>query len=163
MKTLPANSTTALRVIGLGNILQRDEGAGIHAVRHLRDRGALPAEVECMDGGTGGFILLEALQDARRVILIDATDDGQAPGTITRRAPRFARDYPPSLAAHDIGLRDLLETSELLGRAPATLLFTISIRMPQELGTELSPEVAASMPHLATLVRSEVDRLAGSR
>jgi hydrogenase maturation protease len=145
-----------IRVIGLGNALLRDEGVGIHAVHRLRDSGLLPPGVDCVDGGTGGFILLETLQDARRVVLIDATDDGQPPGTITRMAPRYASEYPPSMAAHDVGLRDLLETSELLGHAPETVLFTVSVKMPQALGTELSPEVAACLPRLAELIVSEV-------
>ena len=43
----------------------------------------------CLDGGTGGFILLEPLQNAGHIILIDATDDGNPPGTVTRTTPRF--------------------------------------------------------------------------
>lgn len=157
MKTSPPGDRRPVRIIGLGNVLQRDEGAGIHAVRHLQNAGGLPRHVECVDGGTGGFVLLSALQDASRVILVDATNDGQLPGTITRLAPRFARDYPPALAAHDVGLRDLLETSELLGHAVPAVLYTVSIDMPQPLGTELSPPVAACLPGLASRIRAEVE------
>lgn len=158
MKTLPSSSTATTRVIGLGNVLLGDEGVGIHAVRHLLEHHVVPDGTDCIDGGTGGFVLLSALQDVGRVILIDATDDGQPPGTITRLTPRYTRDYPPSLAAHDIGLRDLLVTSELLGQAPDAVLFTISVHMPQALGTELSEPVAACLPDLADVIRVELAR-----
>ena len=65
--------------------------------------------MECLDGGTGGFILLEPLQNADRIILIDAAADENPIGTVTRTTPRFSRDYPPTLTAHDIGVKDLLD------------------------------------------------------
>src|ERR1035441_10799791 len=85
-----------------------DEGIGVHVVRAL-EKHTLPAGVECLDGGTGGFILLEPMQNADCVILIDAADDGNPPGTVTRTTPRFSHDYPPTLTAHDISIKDLLD------------------------------------------------------
>jgi len=58
-------------VLGLGNILMGDEGIGVYTVRALEQH-KLPPNVECLDGGTGGFTLLEPLQTADRIILIDA-------------------------------------------------------------------------------------------
>jgi len=55
-------------VLGLGNILMADEGVGVHVVRALEQH-PLPAHVECLDGGTGGFILLEPMQLADRVVM----------------------------------------------------------------------------------------------
>ena len=59
------------------------------------EKHTLPAGVECLDGGTGGFILLEPLQNADRIILIDAAADGNPPGTVTRTTPRFSRTIRP--------------------------------------------------------------------
>ncbi len=95
-------------VLGLGNVIMGDEGVGVHVVRAL-EKHTLPKAIECLDGGTGGFILLEPLQAADHIVLIDATDDGNSPGTVTRTTPRFSRDYPPTLTAHDIGVKDLLD------------------------------------------------------
>ena len=50
-------------VLGLGNVLMSDEGVGVHVVRAIEQM-QLPADVECLDGGTGGFLLLEPLQMA---------------------------------------------------------------------------------------------------
>jgi hydrogenase maturation protease len=101
------------------------------------------------------MVLLEPMQNAARLILVDATCDGQAPGTVSRLRPRFASEFPPSLTAHDIGLRDLLESFYLTGDAPEVVLFAVSITLPQDMTTELGPEVAAIVPDLARAVRAE--------
>jgi len=85
-------------MLGLGNVIMGDEGIGVHVVRAVEQGLAerpLARNVECLDGGTGGFTLLEPLQNAARVILIDAAADGNPEGTATRTTPRFSRDYPP--------------------------------------------------------------------
>jgi hydrogenase maturation protease len=143
-------------LLGIGNLLLGDEGVGVHVARHIMDGEALPPGVECLDGGTGSLVLLEPMQAARRIILVDATADGQAPGTIRRLVPRFSSEFPPSLTAHDIGLRDLLDSFYLIGQAPDVVLFAISISLPQDMTTELSPPVAAAVPAVARLVRSEL-------
>ena len=48
------------------------------------------------------------MQRARKIILIDATLDSNPTGTIRRLTPRFSKDYPRTLTAHDIGLKELL-------------------------------------------------------
>src|SRR5690348_7528678 len=58
-------------VLGLGNVLMGDEGIGVYVVRELGKR-ELPPNVECLDGGTGGFTLLEPLENADRIVIIDA-------------------------------------------------------------------------------------------
>jgi hydrogenase maturation protease len=73
-------------VLGLGNILMGDEGIGVHVVRALEQH-TLPAGVECLDGGTGGFVLLEPLESADRIVLVDAAADGNPIGTVTRTTP----------------------------------------------------------------------------
>ncbi len=76
-------------MLGLGNVLMGDEGVGVHVVRAV-EKHTLPANMECLDGGTGGFTLLEPLQEAGRIILIDAAADGNpsAPSPAPRRTSR---------------------------------------------------------------------------
>lgn len=142
-------------ILGIGNLLLGDEGVGVHVVRHLESLGPLPAGVDCLDGGTGSMVLLEPMQDAGRLILVDATCDGHPPGTVQRLEPRFASDFPPSLTAHDIGLRDLLESFYLIGEAPEVVLFAVSITLPQDMTTELGPAVAAAVSGIAEAVLVE--------
>jgi len=134
-------------VLGLGNVLMGDEGVGVHVVRAV-EKHPLPANVECLDGGTGGFTLLEPLQNATRVILIDAAADGNPPGTVTRTTPRFSRDYPPTLTAHDIGVKDLLDVFYIQGGGPEVVLYAIAIDPRQPISMELS-EVTAQAAKVA--------------
>ena len=126
-------------VLGLGNILMGDEGIGVYAVRDL-EKHALPSNVECLDGGTGGFTLLEPLENADRIILIDAASDGNPIGTVTRTTPRFSRDYPPTLTAHDIGVKDLLDVFYIQGGGPDVVLYAITIDPQQPIRMSLSLE-----------------------
>ncbi len=135
-------------ILGIGNVLMGDEGIGVHVIRHLENL-ELPPEVECLDGGTGGLHLLGPLEGRRLIILIDATVDGRPPATVTRLRPRFSRDYPPALTAHDIGLKDLLDTFHLLETVPSVHLFAISIEPLGDLETRLTPALEAAVPSLA--------------
>jgi hydrogenase maturation protease len=145
-------------VLGIGNVLMGDEGAGVHAVSYLARR-ALPPGVELLDGGTGGFHLLAHLQRAGRVILIDATRDGQPEGIVRVTRPRFASEFPRALSAHDIGLRDLIESAQLAGGLPPIHLVTISIEKFQRLHTGLSGAVEKAMENVAAAVESILQSL----
>ena len=147
--------TGDLLVLGIGNVLMGDEGVGVHVVRHLEKLG-VPEGVELLDGGTGSFLLLEPMNRARRIILIDATLDKQPPGTVSRLRPRFSTDYPRTLTAHDIGLKDLLDTFYLLGHPVDVILFAVSIASLQEISLDLRPEIAERVPEIAKLVLDEV-------
>lgn len=137
-------------VLGIGNLLMGDEGVGVHAVRQME--GTLPPDVSLLDGGTGGFQLLGELTGHNPVVMIDATMDGQPAGTVTVLRPRYASDFPRSLTAHDIGLRDLIEAAALLGHLPQVTLITVSIDEIAPMQTSLSPAVEAAIPAVRALV-----------
>jgi hydrogenase maturation protease len=132
-------------VLGLGNVLMGDEGIGVHVVRAL-ELHTLPQGVECLDGGTGGFVLLEPLQSADRIVLVDAAADGNPIGTVTRTTPRFSRDYPPTLTAHDIGVKDLLDVFYIQGGEREVVLYAITIdpRQPIRMSLSAGGEKAAA-------------------
>lgn len=134
-----STKTQKTLVLGLGNVIMGDEGVGVHAVRALEQEN-LPGGIECLDGGTGGFILLEPLQQADRIILIDATADGNPIGTVTRTTPKFSKDYPPTLTAHDIGVKDLLDAFYMQSGHREVILYTITIDPRQPISMELSSD-----------------------
>jgi len=138
-----------------------DEGVGVKVVEAV-ERGPLPRGVTCLDGGTGGFHLLGPLQEAEEVVLVDATVNGAPAGTMEVLRPRFSVDYPSTLTAHDIGLKDLLDALHLLGNPPPVTLFAVSIAPPAGVDTELSPGLAARVDELADRVRREVRRIASA-
>lgn len=133
-----------------------DEGIGVHAVREMQKE-SLPEHIVCMDGGTGGLTLLEPLQEAKRIIIIDATIDGAHPGYVCRLIPKFSKDYPTSLTAHDIGLKDLLDAFYLLGSVPDVVLFAVSIApLRSGLSVNLSPEITKALPTIIEQVKKEI-------
>jgi hydrogenase maturation protease len=146
-------------ILGLGNVLMGDEGVGVHVVRALEKR-ALPAGVLCLDGGTGGFTLLEPLESAARILIVDAAADGHPPGTVTRTAPRFSRDYPPTLTAHDVGVKDLLDVFYLRGGAPLVTLYAIAIDPRQPISMELSTVASQAAEEAVQLILDELDEVA---
>jgi hydrogenase maturation protease len=136
-------------VLGVGNILMGDEGVGVEVVQRLSER-ELPAGFTCLDGGTGSLSLLEPMLEAERIVLIDATSDGQLVGTLARLRPKFSKDYPRRITAHDIGLKDLLDAFYLLGKEPDVTLYTISIEFPQEVGVGLSEPLRKALPGIVS-------------
>jgi hydrogenase maturation protease len=129
-----------------------DEGVGIHVVR-LLEAESPPAGADMVDGGTGGFHLLEYFDGYERVVLVDATIDGQPPGTVTVLEPRFSSDYPPTLSAHDIGLKDLIDAVYLLEKEPKIVLFAISIGQVGSLDLALTDEIERAVPSAARSIR----------
>ena len=144
--------------MGIGNILLADEGIGPKAVELLEAKG-WGAKVDLLDGGTGGVHLLGDLQDYRHLVLIDATLDQNPPGFVRVIRPKFAQDYPPSLSAHDIGLKDLMDTAELMGYKPDTHLVVMSVELVQPVGMIFSPPVQAAMPQLLIEVEKILAKL----
>lgn len=146
-------------ILGIGNLLMGDEGVGIHAIKllegHYRDR--LPEGVRLLDGGVAGFHLLGEMEGADRIVIIDATMDGKQPGTIERIRPRFSSDYPRTLSAHDIGLKDLLDVMYISQKKnPDVTLFTVSVAfLPESLSTDLSEAVQNALHPLCEQVLAE--------
>lgn len=153
--SLEAKGKKRVLVLGIGNLLMGDEGAGVHALRHLEAE-TLPPHVELLDGGTGGFHLLSCFDNFDNIIMIDATLDGRPPGTVNVLQPRFASDFPRVLSAHDIGLRDLIESATLLGTLPKIILITISIADAESMTTRLSPRVQQSITEVVPKVKAIV-------
>ena len=78
-----------ITVLCVGNYLMGDEGVGVHFARMMEKEG-VPEGVTVIDGGSGGFKLLEYMDDDNDLVLVDAMLDDRPPGTITMRKPRFA-------------------------------------------------------------------------
>jgi len=138
-------------VLGLGNLLLGDEGAGVRVIELLRRSGRLE-NVELVDGGTSGFGLLEFFAKADLLVVVDAARDGRPPGTVARVSPVFDPAYPPVLMPHDIGLKDLLDAATVLGKRPEVVLFTISVAETERLTLDLSPPVDQGIRNAADLI-----------
>lgn len=146
-------------ILGIGNYLMADEGIGIHAVRMLEELQVMPEDVDFLDGGTGGFHLLEYFERYDHVVLIDATLDHHPPGTIRLIKPRFSSDFPAAMSTHDIGLKDLVGALLLLDSMPEVHLFVVSINSIQDQGIELTETAVNVLPQLKKQITELVKHL----
>ncbi|MCO5725567.1 hydrogenase maturation protease [Robiginitalea marina] len=135
----------AILVMGVGNYLMGDEGIGVRLIEEMA-REALPEYLELLDGGTGGFLLLDRFQAYRTVIFVDATMDGKPAGSISLLRPKFASDFPSALSVHDLGLKDMIEAVYLLEHEPELYLLTISIDHIDPMSLDLSKPVEDAIP-----------------
>lgn len=145
-------------VVGLGNPLMGDDGLGLAALARLDQLWEVPADVQLIDGGTWGMNLLPVIEDAERVILLDAIDTGTAPGTQTRldreRLPRY---LATKISPHQVDLRDVLGLAELRGTLPA---HTVALGLQPErveMGIGLTPALAARLDDLVDSVAQLLD------
>ena len=142
-------------VLGLGNILLSDEGAGVQAVQELQRRFDCSDTVEFIDGGTMGLDLLPYFEGRSHILIIDAVKTGHAPGTVIRI------DDPPAYfrsktSPHQIGLADIMGIAAITGDLPRNItLFGIE---PKQLSTglDLSDVVAKNLERLVDMVVAEL-------
>jgi hydrogenase maturation protease len=142
-------------VLGIGNILLSDEGAGVKAVEELQNRYDCSDAVEIVDGGTVGFELLPYFENRSHILIIDAVKTGNKPGTIVRidDPPAF---FQKKVSPHQIGLADVMGIAVITDNMPQNIaLFGIE---PKELSTglELSQEVAGNLSQLVDMVVDEL-------
>ena len=142
-------------VIGVGNLLMKDEGVGIHAVRLLQELD-LPESVEIVDGGTSPD-LIAYTRTGDRVIIVDASKAGGRPGTVYRFHPEDLAEQAADLAsAHQLGVTANLRLMELSGTAPREVVI-IGVE-PGEIapGLELTQELATRLPVIVEVVLNEI-------
>ena len=152
------DKTNKVLVLGIGNYLMGDEGIGVHIVQHL-EKMELPHYIDVLDGGTGGFFLMNVFDDYRKVIFLDATMDGKKGGTITLLKPRFAADFPKTLSVHDVGLKDMVEALYLQDKLPEMHLVTISVEGIQPMTIEITKEVEESIPDAIEIILQLSEKL----
>ena len=141
------DKSNSLLIMGVGNYLMGDEGIGVHFIQELAKK-ELPDYIDILDGGTGGFTLLNCCESYPTIIFVDATMDGKPAGTISLIRPKFASDFPSALSVHDVGLKDMIEAVYLMDHVPDIHLFTVSIDKIDPMTTDLNQAVADSIPKL---------------
>ena len=139
-------------VLGLGNPLMGDDGAGLVALETLRD-GWLIDGVDLVDGGTWGMSLLPALEDSDRVIFIDAIVAGGKAGDVTvLERDRLPIYFTRALSPHQTDLRDVLAAAELRGTLPSESVAIGVEPHTVALGLELTPVVQDAIDPLVAAV-----------
>ena len=156
-----AAGATRSVVLGVGNVILADEGAGVRCVERLDATGAVPAGVTAIDGGTSTHELLGELEDLDLLVIVDAVASGGEPGSLVRlEGDQIPSAFSSQLSPHQHGINDLLATLRLVGRAPGRVVLWGVTPARIELGLELSPAVAAALPALCDRVVAELRAMA---
>ena len=143
-------------VLGIGNLLLKDEGIGVHVVNRLKDM-PLPPDVEVMDGGTMGINLLFYIEGRKKVIVVDTVKAGEPPGTMYRFTDKdlsFKKDFLRT--AHGIDFSDVVKTAQTLGTKPEEVVFIGIEPADMNEGLELSALIAQRIPVIIELVMKEL-------
>jgi len=143
--------------MGIGNLIMSDDGAGVHVIRHLGKHYRFPPEVTLLDGGTLGLDLLPRLEGVDRLLIIDAIETGDPPGTLARMSgDEIPVVMETKLSPHQMGLKDLLAVAMLQGYSPPEMVLVGIQPENIDLGLELSPKVSARFDELVHMVLREL-------
>jgi hydrogenase maturation protease len=150
-------------LLGVGNILYRDEGLGVHALRLLEQNYSFSDNVTLTDGGVMGKLLMAVLMEHDAVVVLDAVLGGEKAGTVYRLEGEGLRK---SLGFHDsqhqVDLVDTLISCGLIGNRPETVVIGMEPENYAELGTELTTACAAALPKLIKHALEELRAAGGS-
>lgn len=138
-----------ITLLGVGNILLTDEGLGVHIVNELRDAYTFTPEINIIDGGTMGMELLTYMRGMKKLLLVDAVNGGEKPGTVYEFPHKELEKYfTDHISVHEVGMQDILrirhiqeeplEDAVVIGVEPASL----------DVGFEPSEPVAAVLPDI---------------
>jgi hydrogenase maturation protease len=142
-------------IVGVGNLLMKDEGVGIHVIKHLQEIN-MPPDVELIDGGTAPD-LIAYIKAGDKLIIVDSAKAGGEPGTIYRFLPGdLASDTGTLASAHELGVELNLKLMSLMGNEPREIVI-IGIE-PKEIdwGTELTSELEQKIPEIVKVILREI-------
>lgn len=144
-------------VLGIGNLVMSDDAVGVLVAQRLQQGYRFADNVEIVDGGTLGLDLLPKLENITNLILIDAVETGKKAGTCVRLC---GQDLPIALqtkvSPHQMGLKDLLAVSELMGHSPKEMVLIGVQPGSIEMSIGLTPEVQAQFDTLISSVLAEL-------
>jgi hydrogenase maturation protease len=150
------NQHRPILILGIGNILLKDEGIGVRVVQAMQKM-ELPPDVEICDGGTGGADLLDIIAHRRKLIIIDAADADVEPGTVIKMGANDLAQNKESISLHEFGLAETLFAAAQLKCSPKEVVIFGVKPFEVAYGIELTPPIAALVPRLVNLVLAEAN------
>lgn len=144
-------------VLGIGNILLKDEGFGVHVAQKMMGMD-LPKYVEVMDGGTLGLDLVYAMEGREKVIVVDASVTGRPPGTIFRFHEKSLENKSGIMVgAHDFDFTYALKSNVFQGKRPEIVFICVEPAQIEE-GMELSPQTEKTIPDVISIIMDEIEK-----
>ncbi|RJQ39384.1 MAG: hydrogenase maturation protease [Nitrospiraceae bacterium] len=146
-------------ILGVGNLLLKDDGFGVHLIKDF-EGARFPENIRILEAGTVSHQLIPLFHEIDYLIVIDAVEAGDVPGSIFRFSPddiNFKSEQKLSL--HQISLTDVLQMAALTGAKPKTVIIAVQPKDISEWGIELSDEVRRAMPKVKELVFEELEKI----
>ncbi len=146
-------------ILGVGNLLLKDDGFGVHFINSLREID-FPPNISVLEAGTVSHQLIPLLHEIDHLIVVDVVEAGDTPGSLFRFSPddmRFPAEQKVSL--HQISLVDVLNMAELTGGKPKTTIIGVQPKDVVSWSTELSDELRAVIPRVKDLVFEELAKI----
>jgi len=141
-------------IMGVGNVLLRDEGFGVKLLYILQAKYEFPDNVVLIDGGTAGILLSPEIDNLDKLLIIDVVRAEGKPGDIKiyEKEDFFLDRLPLKLSPHQLGLQEVLLLNEIKGSCPEEIKLIGIIPKVIETGTTLSPELEEKIPEVERLV-----------
>jgi hydrogenase maturation protease len=151
-------SSPSLCVVGMGNILYRDEGVGVYAARCLERAFRFDPEIVIADGAAMGFGVIDIFDDCSTVLVLDGILTDQPPGTIYRLGAEQLLHLAPSvrMTAHEVEPLQLLQLSPVFTEPPEMVLLGIVPAETSEMEVGLTPQLEAAFPRFVEAVVAEL-------
>lgn len=149
-----------LLVLGIGNLVMNDDAAGVYVAQELAPKyNHTREDLLVLDGGTLGLDLLGYIEWADRLVIVDAVELDLDPGTVVKlEGEDIDTAFESKLSAHQMGMKDMLITAELIDQRPAEIVFYGIQAGTVQMDMELSEQVKKNMPKLTTHVEAEITR-----
>ena len=149
-----------ITILGVGNILLKDEGVGVRVIERLDSDYVFPENIRIVDGGVLGMRLMGIVADADVLIVVDAVQNSQAPGTLYRLAgEQIPRRVLAKHSMHQLDLPEVLALCSAIDHTPETIVIGIEPEDIQTMEMELTPTISEKMDALVSMVIEELDRL----
>ena len=147
-------------ILGVGNILLRDEGFGVHFISWFSERYKPSEDVSIIDGGTLGYALIDIICSCDHLIVIDVLKAKDTPGSIYRfNTEEMQAHMPPPTTAHEVTFFDVLFKVELLDELPQTLFLCIVPQDYGEMNMEMTSVMKEKFPVMEKLLLTELSKL----
>lgn len=155
-----------IRILGCGSPLVGDDGIGVHIANKLMEmRSELPDNVEVIDAGVCGLELLNFMENAKKIIIIDAVKGAGDIGSVHRFGIEDIKRAASSnvISIHDTGLADVLCIAGHVQEMPETLtIFAIEVEETDKISIGISDKVEASVDEVISMILDEIKPKQGS-
>ena len=136
-------------ILGIGNVILRDEGFGVRVAEYLDKHYEFPDTVQIVDGGTLGIELTQYVTGTEKLLVIDSINGGAEPGTTFRfHNDDVMEHFQDKLSAHEVGIQDVLGLLTVTGHKIPDVVVIGAQPYDVEAGVELSDGMMELLPQM---------------